>query len=353
MRLSHASTPGIRGAGATGPPSGCDKNLPMEIADFLAPRIHLVCGKGGVGKTTVSAALALVAARAGYKVCVAEIDHKGSLPQLFGASEPSYEPSELSPGVWALNVMPEDALAEYLEVQYHMKRVSKVLTSTHFTDYITTAAPGLKDILVLGKIWYLEQNRAPGGRRYDFDTIIVDAPAAGHMITFLAAPMGLADAVQVGPIKRQADWLTEMLTNPARSIAHLVTLPEEMPVAETLETSQKLDDELGVSQGVTFANGVYQDSLSDEHLAFLTKPSSVQSCADSVGLRLDKEDFEALNGYASFLEARSAIQAKHLRILAKSASRPIVKLPHLFGSGLGLPDIETLADEIETKIQEL
>jgi len=144
-----------------------------------------------------------------------------------------------------------------------------------------------------------------------------------------------------------------MLTNPARSIAHLVTLPEEMPVSETLETSQKLDDELGVSQGVTFANGVYQDSLRDEHLAFLTKPSSVQSCADSVGLRLDKEDFESLNGYASFLEARSAIQAKHLRLLAKSASRPIVKLPHLFGSGLALPDIETLADEIETKIQEL
>jgi anion-transporting ArsA/GET3 family ATPase len=173
------------------------------------------------------------------------------------------------------------------------------------------------------------------------------------MITFLAAPMGLADAVQVGPIKRQADWLTEMLTNPARSIAHLVTLPEEMPVAETLETSQKLDDELGVSQGVTFANGVYEDSLGDDHFALLSKPSSLQSCADSVGLRLDKEDFEALNGYASFLEARSAIQAKHLRILAKTASRPIVKLPYLFGSGLALPDIETLADEIETKLQEL
>jgi len=104
---------------------------------------------------------------------------------------------------------------------------------------------------------------------------------------------------------------------------------------------------------VTFANGVYEDSLSDEHFALLSNPSSLQSCADSVGLRLDKEDFEALNGYASFLEARSAIQAKHLRILGKTATRPIVKLPHLFGSGLALPDIETLADEIETKIQEL
>ena len=323
------------------------------MPEFLAPRIHIVCGKGGVGKTTVAAALALVAARAGYKVCVAEVDHKGSLPRLFGASEPSYEPSEMSPGVWALNILPDAALAEYLEVQYHMKRVSKILTSTHFTDYITTAAPGLEDILVLGKIWYLEQNRAPGGRRYDFDVIIVDAPAAGHMVNFLAAPLGLADAVQVGPVKRQADWLADMLTNPARSVAHLVTLPEEMPVVETLETSQKLDEELRIPQGVTFANGVYESSLTEEHLAFLSKRSAVQSCANSVELRLDNEDLEALDRYASFIEARSSIQAKHLRVLAKGASRPIVKLPHLFTSGLELPDVETLADEIEKELHQL
>jgi anion-transporting ArsA/GET3 family ATPase len=323
------------------------------MPEFLAPRIHIVCGKGGVGKTTVAAALALVAARAGYKVCVAEVDHKGSLPHLFGASEPSYEPSEMSPGVWALNILPDAALAEYLEVQYHMKRVSKILTSTHFTDYITTAAPGLEDILVLGKIWYLEQNRAPGGRRYDFDVIIIDAPAAGHMVSFLAAPLGLADAVQVGPVKRQADWLADMLTNPARSVAHLVTLPEEMPVVETLETSQKLDEELHIPQGVTFANGVYENPLTEEHLAFLSKRSAVRSCADSVELRLDNEDLEALDRYASFIEARSSIQAKHLRVLAKGASRPIVKLPHLFTSGLELPDVETLADEIEKELHKL
>src|SRR5688500_15531150 len=149
----------------------------MLIDEFLAPRVLIVSGKGGVGKTTVAAAIALVAARQGRTVCLAEVDRKGSLPKLFDAPGLDYSPKEMSPGVWGMNIVPEDSLAEYLEVQYHMKRISKVFTSTHFVDYITTAAPGLKDILVLGKIWYLEQDRSDSDMV--FDTIIVDAPAAG------------------------------------------------------------------------------------------------------------------------------------------------------------------------------
>ena len=115
----------------------------MSIEEFLAPRVLIVSGKGGVGKTTVAAALALVAARTGRTVCLAEVDRKGTMPKLFGAPALGYEPTEMSPGVWGMNIVPEPALAEYLEVQYHMKRISKVFTSTHFVDYITTAAPGL------------------------------------------------------------------------------------------------------------------------------------------------------------------------------------------------------------------
>ncbi len=203
----------------------------MHIEEFLAPRVLIVSGKGGVGKTTVAAALALVAARQGHKVCVAEVDRKGTLSRLLGGTELSYEPAELLPGVWGMNIIPERALEEYLQVQYHMRRFSRVFTSTHFVDYITTAGPGLKDILVLGKIWYLEQDRAARGTEQGFDTIIVDAPAAGHMLTFLSAPMGLSDAVRVGPIRRQAEWLVKMLRDPKRTRVHLVTLPEEMPVS--------------------------------------------------------------------------------------------------------------------------
>ena len=328
----------------------------MPIEEFLAPKILIVSGKGGVGKTTVAAALALVAARHGRRVCIADVDRKGSLARLFGGSELGHNPRELAPGVWGMNISPEEALGEYLDVQYHMKRVSRVFTSTHFVDYITTAAPGLKDILVLGKIWYLEQGREGGGSPVDFDTIVVDAPAAGHMLTFLSAPMGLSDAIRVGPVRRQSDWLVQMLRDPMRTRVHLVTLPEEMPVAETRETSEALHAKIGIDPGTVFANAVYQELLTSDERATLEQvmadddPRELRIRAAEVALRLDNTDLEALINYERFLEARRAIQGKHLRSLRKNIDDPVVELPFLFSSGLALPDIETLADVIEDKV---
>ena len=109
----------------------------MDIEEFLDPKILIVSGKGGVGKTTVSAALALMAVRSGRKVCVAEVDRKGTLAKLLGGADLTYEPREMLPNLFGLNIVPEDALAEYLKVQYHMKRISKVFSSTHFVDFIT------------------------------------------------------------------------------------------------------------------------------------------------------------------------------------------------------------------------
>jgi len=324
----------------------------MLVEEFLEPRIHIVSGKGGVGKTTIAAALAMVAARHGHKVCIAAVDRKQSLPKLFGGGEVGYEPRELSPDVWALNITPESALAEYLQVQYHMRRLSWVFTSTHFVDYITTAAPGLKDILTLGKIWYLEQGR---GTKHDFDTIIVDAPAAGHMLTFLSAPMGLSDAVRVGPVRRQAEWLVQMLRDPARTRAHIVTLAEEMPVAETLETSEALSDRVGLAQGAILANGIYSDLLEPEQEKLLAEldVEELKQEGDKVGLSLDAEDLDALVNYARFLESRRDIQRGYLKTLRKRSGSPVLELPFLFSAGLALPDIETLADVIEERVEKL
>ena len=330
----------------------------MQLDEFFAPRILIVAGKGGVGKTTVSAGLALAAARRGRKVCVAEVDHKGTLARLLGAAHSGYEPVELTSGVWGVNILPEDALAEYLEVQYHMRRISRAFTSTHFLDYIATAAPGLKDILVLGKIWYLEKGRSTG-TRHEFDTIIVDAPAAGHMLTFLSAPMGLSDAVRVGPIRRQASWLMEMLQDPARTRVHLVTIPEEMPVSETLETLEELRARVGMNCGPVFANAVYDDLFTGDELAIVQTMletgnlDDIYKSAEDAGFRLDLEDVNAMLSYARFLTARRAIQALHLKALGRGVPYPIVKLPFLFSAGLELPDIENLTDRIEEGVEAL
>jgi anion-transporting ArsA/GET3 family ATPase len=236
-----------------------------------------------------------------------------------------------------------------------MKRVARIFSSTHFVDYITATAPGLKDILVLGKIWYLEQGRT--GPR--FDTIIVDAPAAGHMLTFLSAPMGLSDAVRVGPVQRQADWLVQMLQDEHRTRVHLVTLAEEMPISETIETSQALGERIKINTGCVFANAIYPPLLTKpERELFNTMAEkedyvALRGEAAHVGLRLENEDVEALVNYARFRESRRDIQTKHLRHLKKGLEDPIAELPFLFAAGLDLPHLEEMADVIEERIGKL
>ena len=329
----------------------------MLIDEFLAPGILIVSGKGGVGKTTTAASLALLAARHGRRVCVAEVDRKGSLSRLLGSDiEPGYEPRELLPGIFGLNISPEEALVEYLRVQYGMRRISKAFTSTHFVDYVATAAPGLEDILILGKIWYLEQGR---GTDHRFDVIVVDAPAAGHMKTFLSSPAGLSDAVQVGPLRRQAEWLQGMLADPSRSRIHLVSLAEEMPVAETLETLEILDSDIGLAVGAVFANGIYPRLLDKRDAALLTeleeeeRSSELIALGAAAGIRLEEDDLHSLLSYGRFSEARRAAQAPHLRKLRRGAGQSVMTLPFLFSAGLELPDIEMLADVIDSGIEEL
>jgi anion-transporting ArsA/GET3 family ATPase len=331
----------------------------MLLDEFFSPRVLIVSGKGGVGKTTVAASLALSAARIGKKVCVVEMDEKGSLTKIFGRNAPGYEPSEIFPDVWAIRVSAEEALLEYLDVQYHMRRISKAFTGVNFIDYITTAAPGLKDILVLGKIWYLERGRAGGGSHQDFDLIVVDAPAAGHMLTFLSAPAGLSDAVRVGPIRRQAEWLQEMLQDPARTRVHLVTLAEEMPVSETLETGAQLRDRIGIDAGQIFANAVYPEVLTEKEEELLKDVRSDGSLdellteAQHANLGLDSDDLEAFVGYADFLSARRMIQSRHLEQLRDGSEEAVIEIPFLFAARIGLPELEELADAIEERIAKL
>ena len=204
----------------------------MEPAAFCGmARLLIVAGKGGVGKTTVTAAVAAMAAGAGLATCIIEIEGKSGLGAMFGRPGPlPYERVVLRPGggpggaadVVARTLDPEVALVEYLE-DHGLRRLSKRLASTGAIDVAATAAPGIKDILVLGKVKQME-------RAAEFDLLLLDAPAAGHALTFLTSARGLLDAVRVGPIRAQAEDVLELLADPVRSQVLLVTLPEETPV---------------------------------------------------------------------------------------------------------------------------
>ena len=182
----------------------------MDVSQFCsATRLLIVAGKGGVGKTTVTAALARMAARAGLKALIVEVEGKSGIGNVFGHDELlGYEEVTLGERLRARTLTPDDALLEYLE-EHGMKRVSKRLASSGALDVVSTAVPGIKDILVLGKVKQLERAAAA-------DVIVLDAPAAGHAVTFLTSAQGLLDAARVGPIRAQAQDVVDLLSDPTR-----------------------------------------------------------------------------------------------------------------------------------------
>jgi anion-transporting ArsA/GET3 family ATPase len=312
----------------------------MDLDSFLrASRVVIVAGKGGVGKTTVSAALARLAAEQGLRTLVVEVEGKGGLAGLFGAPPLGYEESVLHRAegggvVRGRTLTPDDALFEYLE-DHGLRRLSKRLVQTGAMDVVATAAPGIKDILVLGKVKALER----GGQS---DLIVLDAPAAGHAITFLLAARALLDAVRVGPIQAQAREVLELLTDPARCQVVLVTLPEETPVNELVETAFALEDRVGVSLGPVVVNGLYPS------LEGLDVPPA--EAAEAAGTALRPGEAEALAAAADFRRARMALQASQLDRLAEQLPLPQLRLPFLFRADIGPSEVEVLADALAASV---
>jgi anion-transporting ArsA/GET3 family ATPase len=302
----------------------------------------IVAGKGGVGKTTVSAALALMAARAGLTALVVEVEGKSGLPAMFGLPDSlAYRPTLLVPdgeshsggggaSVSARTLTPDDALLEYLE-DHGMRRISKRLTSTGTLEVIATAIPGIKDLLVLGKIKQMEQVAQ------DVDFIIVDAPAAGHAVTFLASAHGLFDAVKVGPIGNQSADVIEFISDPARCQVLLVTLPEETPVNEVIETAFHLEDRAGVQLAPVVINGVYPT---------LDLPDDVTGAVAAAGVDLSGAEMDALAAAAEFRRKRQELQAAQARRLAEELPLPQIVLPLQFTTELGRTEVEALADAL-------
>ncbi len=316
----------------------------MDPAQFLtASGVIIVAGKGGVGKTAVSAAIAVAASSVGLRTLIVEVEGKGGMASMFDSQGLRYdeaalvEAAEGHAGVRARTVTPDDALLDYL-ADRGLHRISNRLVSTGLLDIVSTAVPGIRDILVLGKVKQLERSR-------EHDLIVLDAPAAGHAITFLRSASGLADAVKVGPINAQAADVLELLTDPARCRVVLVTVPEETPVNELIETAYSLEDQVGVALGPVVVNGVVED------LPGLAVPPEV--AAEEVGVRLLDGEAEVLAEAAAFRHARGELQEEQLRRMADELPLPQLRLPFLFTTDVGPADLDVLADALLAAIRSL
>lgn len=312
----------------------------MELTRFCSTsRVVVVAGKGGVGKTTTTAALALAAARIGMSVLILEVEGKSGLPSIFGRPQLSYEEVELAPRVRARTLTPDEALLDYLHGN-GLRRISKRLINSGALDVVATAVPGMKDILVLGKVKQLDLQRAA-------DLILLDAPAAGHAVSFLLSPRGLLDAVRVGPIRKQAADVIDMLSDPVRCQVVLVTIPEETPVNELVDTAFAIEDRVGVALGPVVVNGCYP------HVDVVEPEQDVERDAEAAGVFVSHREARDLALAADFRARRQELQSSEADRLAQLLPLPQVRLPFLFHAELGPAELDVLADAFAAGIEAL
>ena len=235
--------------------------------DPARTRLHVVTGKGGTGKTTVAAALALALAAGGRRTLLCEVEGRQGVAQLFDVPPLPYEERKIAVAegggeVFALAVEPKAALMEYLELFYRMGRAGKVLERIGAVDFATTVAPGLRDVLLTGKVYEASRRRTATGPVYD--AIVLDAPPTGRVTRFLNVNEEVADLAKVGPIRNQAGSIMSLLRGQHTAV-HLVTVLEEMPVQETQDAAQGLR-EVGLPLGCVLVNMVREPVLAEREL---------------------------------------------------------------------------------------
>ena len=313
-----------------------------RLRPLLDHRLIVVTGKGGTGKTTIAATLALAAARRGLRVVVVEMGRDALIPDLiepgFGAVD--YEGEEILPGLRAMRIDPFAALAEYLGLQLGMQSlVEKVLGFEGFRQLLD-ASPGWRELITLGKVWHLEQMMDEGEPR--FDLIVVDAPATGHGVTFLDVPRVVVSAVRAGPLREHTERVEELIEDPSRTLLLPIALAEELPTRETIELVALARERLAIHVDRVVINAMQPTPFPPE-LSDL--PQWLQAIpADPRAGSLP--DAGTLATCCAHLAARHALNVRYAETLEADTNLPGVRLPYLPEGPRGSTALSLLARDL-------
>jgi len=234
---------------------------------LLDRRLVVVTGKGGVGRSTIAAALALVAVRQGKRVLVCEVNAQERVAPLLGGPPAGPSAREVLAGLSTLNVTPRAALREYGLMVLRYRAIYDAVFENRLVRFFLRAVPSLSELVMLGKI--LHEVRFEEGGRPRWDLVVLDAPATGHAVQLLRVPRVLLDTVPPGPLRRDAQWMQALLVDPAVTAVAVVTLPEEMPVNEAIDLDQAVREVLGMPRGALVVNALPRERFSAEELGRL------------------------------------------------------------------------------------
>lgn len=262
-----------------------------ELNELLKRRLWIVSGKGGVGKTTAAAALALLASRQGLKVLLVETHGLSHLAELFKVEDVGYEAKSVKNDISLFRIDAESSFEEYVLRQVKFQFVYNAVFNNKYVRHFIDAAPGLTELLTIGKVWALVEDEARQGKKPSFDLVIVDAPSTGHSLSLLTVPQVVVDAIRVGPLKSNAQDVLTLLRDSSKTLTWLVTLPEEMPVNEAVEMDEKLEGQAKVGVGPILLNAMWPRIFDADSLQDLKKAKLDNPMLQSHRLRREQSEF--------------------------------------------------------------